>query len=118
MKKLLLFSVMIALPAITSLVFSQDAEINPYIISVEPDSLMFNYDYSQTVFFTVSVRSRMASDPTEKAIQDLQTKIIETCKVNKMEAFYLQDIVFLKPFDEGKLIAYGTMFRAKVKMEE
>lgn len=116
MKKLFLISVIFtALMTIPQLSYSQDKVMEPYIISFVPDSLNALYQYSQTVFVTVSVGSRLGSDPTERAIQDLQKKIIETCKLNKMDAFILKDLVFAKPFDEGKLIGYGTMIRLKAK---
>lgn len=44
-----------------------------------------------------------------------QMKIIETCKLNKMDAFILKELVFVKLFDEGKLIAHGTMIQEKHK---
>jgi hypothetical protein len=116
MKKLLLALVAFAtLMTFSQLTYSQEKVTEPYIISFVPDSLTTLYQYSQTVFLTVSIGSRVGSDPTERAIQDLQKKIIETCKLNKMDAFILKEIVFAKPFDEGKLIGYGTMIRLKPK---
>jgi hypothetical protein len=116
MKKLLLtLVVLVTLVTFSQFTYCQEKATEPYIISIVPDSLMTHYDYSQTVFITVSIGSRIGSDPTERAIQDLQKKIVETCKVNKMDAFILKEIVFAKPFDEGKLIGYGTMIRLKTK---
>lgn len=54
-------------------------------------------------------------DPTEGAIDDLKEKIVETCKKNKFDGFILNQMVFAKPVDEGKLIGYGTLLRKKVK---
>lgn len=117
-KTFFVIALVISFTVFTNLGFSQNEKADPYIISVEPDSLAEKYDFTQTIFLTISVRSRFGSDPTEKAIQELQEKIIETCKINKMEGFILKDLVFLKPFDEGKLIGYGTMIRQKAKKEE
>jgi len=95
--------------------YGQDKEAKPFIVSIMPDSLFATYDYSQTVFITVSIESRIMGDPTEGAIDDLKEKIIETCKLNKFDGFILNQLVFAKPFDEGKLIGYGTLLRKKVK---
>jgi hypothetical protein len=84
-------------------------------VSIIPDSLFASYDYSQTIFLTVSVSSKLFGDPTESAIKDLQKLIIETCNLNKYDGFILNQMVFAKPFDEGKLIAYGTLIKKKIK---
>ncbi|MCF8363007.1 MAG: hypothetical protein K9G70_10335 [Prolixibacteraceae bacterium] len=117
MKKLLLnLVVLFTLIGFSQFAYCQEPEDSePYILSLVPDSLTSHYDYSHNQFVTVSIRSRFGSDPTERAIQDLEEKIIELCKTNEMDAFILKEIVFAKPFDEGKLIGYGTMIRLKSK---
>jgi len=116
MNKLILnFLVILTLMAFPKLVFSQDKEVEPVIISIVPDSLFIKYEYTQTVFISVTIASTFGKDPTEKAIQELKKLIIETCKLNKMSGFILDQMVFVKPFEEGKLIGYGTMIRPKIK---
>lgn len=95
-------------------VHSQVKAPEPFINSIMPDSVFLKYDYSQTVFVTVSVTSSFGKDPTEKAIDDLRKQIVAICKANKFDGFVLNQMVFLKPFDEGKLIGYGTLLRKKV----
>jgi hypothetical protein len=116
MNKLFLFFVMVTVFIIFShIVYCEDNESKPFIVSIMPDSLFSNYEYSQTVFIVVSVESRIMGDPIEGAISDLKDKIIETCKANKFDGFILNQMVFAKPFDEGKLIGYGTLLKKKVK---
>jgi len=116
MKKLLFSLVALAtLLTLPKFAFCQDKAVEPFIVSIVPDSLFTKYDYSQTVFIPVSVASTFGKDPTGKAIQDLQKMILETCKLNKMDGFILNQIIFAKPFEEGKLIGYGTMIRLKKK---
>ena len=104
-----------ALAAFSIPTYSQEKEVEPFIISVTPDSLFVKYDYTQTVFIVVSVPTRLAKDPTEAAIEDLKKQIIATCKLNKYDGFILNQMVFAKPFDEGKLIGYGTLIKKKTK---
>ena len=98
----------------STFLFSQENEPQPFIVSIAPDSLFANYEYSQVKFFVVSIGSTILGDPTESAIKDLNEMIIDFCKKAKFDGFILNQIVFAKPFDEGKLIAYGTLLRKKV----
>jgi hypothetical protein len=104
---------LIAIGGLSNSAFSQDKTPEPFIISIVPDSLFIKYDYSQTVFVSVSVPTTFGKDPTEKAIEELKKQIIAICKANKFDGFILNQMVFLKPFDEGKLIGYGTLIRGK-----
>lgn len=114
MKKVLLNSILfIAFAMFTNSAICQDKVAEPYIVSIAPDSLYTKYEYSQTVFFAVSVSSTFGKDPTAKAMTDLTKQIVEACKINKFEFFFLDQIIFMKPFEEGKLLAYGTMIRKK-----
>ncbi|MFZ4725391.1 MAG: hypothetical protein ACOYMD_08055 [Paludibacter sp.] len=94
-------------------VFCQVKVPEPYILSIAPDSLFAKYDYSQIVFVVVSIPSTFGKDPTEKGIEELKKQIIANCKLNKFDGFILNQMVFTKPFDEGKLIGYGTLIRKK-----
>ena len=82
-----------------------------------PDSLFVYYEYSQVKFFVVSISSAILGDPTTSAVKDLNEEIVDFCKKTKFDGFILNQIVFTKPFDEGKLIAYGTLIRKKSKAE-
>ncbi len=113
MKKLHLILFTLVIIYFSDYLYCQEAQ--PFIISIEPDSLFHNYEYSQTAFFVVSIESQVLSDPTESAINELNEKIVNTCKQNKFDGFILNQLVYTKPFDEGKLIAYGTLLRAKPK---
>ncbi len=116
MKRLVLtFMMFVALVTFSNSVFCQEKAPEPFIVSVIPDSLFVKYDYTQTVFVVVSVSAKMAKDPTEAAIEDLKKQIIATCKLNKYDGFILNQMVFAKPFDEGKLIGYGTLIKKKIK---
>lgn len=107
--------VCIVVGSLSNSIFSQDKVSEPFIISVIPDSLFIQYDFSQTVFVSVSVPTTFGKDPTEKAIEDLKKQIVATCKLNKFDGFILNQMLFLKPFDEGKLIGYGTLIKKKKK---
>ena len=114
MKKLFLsLAMLVALVTFSNSTYCQENVPEPYIISVTPDSLFVKYDYTQTIFITVSVPAKAVNDPTEAAIEALKKRIIATCKLNKFDGFILNQIVFAKPFEEGKLIGYGTMIRKK-----
>lgn len=114
MKKFIgLFISFIVLGTLLSFAYCQEKAPEPFIISIVPDSLFVKYDYSQTVFVNVSVPTTFGKDPTEKAIEELRKQIIAICKIHKFDGFILNQMVFLKPFDEGKLIGYGTLIRKK-----
>lgn len=114
MKKLhLLILFMLVIISYDDYLYCQESK--PFIISIVPDSVFYYYEYSPTVFFVVSIESQVMSDPTESAINELNEKIVNTCKQNKFDGFILNQLVYTKPFDEGKLIAYGTLLRAKPK---
>jgi len=93
--------------------FSQDKAPQPFILAFMPEGLLARCDYSQLSTVSVPITGTLAKDPTEKAIANLKELIIETCKLNKMDGFVLNQIIFAKPFNEGVLIAYGTMLRVK-----
>jgi len=119
MKKLLLIFVMfVALVSSSKNVYCQYKEPQPFIVSIVPDSLFMLYDYSQVKFFIVTIGSKIMGDPTEGAVTDLNKQIVDFCKKQKFDGFILSQIVFTKPFDEGKLIAYGTLIRKKVKTKK
>ena len=103
----------IVVGALSSSVLCQDKTPEPFIISIVPDSLFQKYEYSQTVFLNVSVPITFGKDPTQKAIEELKKQIIAICKATKFDGFILNQMVFLKPFDEGKLLGYGTLIRKK-----
>lgn len=114
MKKIIVsLVVLIVGGALSSFAFCQNKTPEPYIISILPDSFFVKYDYSQTLFVTVSVPITFGTDPTEKAIENLKKQIITICKTGNVDGFILNQLVFLKPFDEGKLIGYGMLFKRK-----
>ena len=94
--------------------FAQE-EAKPVIITLLPDSALGHFDYSPLYCHVVSITSRFSGDPTKGALETLQEEIIDICKKQKFDVFFLQQIVFAKPFDEGKLIAYGSFLRRKSK---
>ncbi len=116
MRKILFALVALAtLMTFSQQTYCQERVTEPYIISFVPDSLSKHYECSRTMFITVSINERIGSDPTEKAIQELQKKIIETCKLNKMDGFILNKIEFVIYPSVGRLVGYGTMIRLKPK---
>lgn len=116
MKKLFLsFVMLVTLVTFSNIVYSQDKEPDPFIISIVPDSLFAKYDYSQTVFIVVDVSPKIGKDPTEAAIEDLKKKIVATCKLNKFDGFILNQMVFAIYPEVAKLIGYGTLIKKKNK---
>jgi hypothetical protein len=99
----------------TSLTGDQDKEAQPVIVTLLPDSLLAQYDYTPMYYHVVSISSQILGDPTEAAMKTLQEEIIEFLKQTKFDGFFLKGLLFAKPFQEGKLIAYGTLLRAKKK---
>ena len=86
---------------------SQEQKEQPFIISVIPDSLLENYDYSQVFSFYV-VASEYAN-PTE-TMEELSEKIVEKCEDDKFDGFLLQHTTF---FNHYSLVAWGALLRRK-----
>ena len=70
MKKAFPILVMLFVVAISSNVaYCQTKQAEPVIISVVPDSLFAQYDYSQTAFFTVSISTRLLKESNYCSLQ-------------------------------------------------
>jgi len=113
MKKFAFLILFTFLGTLSSSVLCQTKTPDPFILSIMPDSLFAKYEYSQIVFVTASIGSTFGKDPTLAAINDLKKQIIALCQLNKFDGFILNQMIFAKPFDEGKLVCYGTMIRKK-----
>jgi len=113
MKKFLFLILFSLLVTLSSSIQCQTLTPDPFILSILPDSLFAKYEYSQIVFVSVSIPTTFGKDPTLVAINDLKKQIIALCQLNKFDGFILNQMIFAKPFDEGKLVGYGTMIRKK-----
>jgi hypothetical protein len=59
---------------------AQDKEAQPVIITLLPDSVLAQCDYTPMFYHVVSISSQILGDPTNAAMKTLQEEIIEFCK--------------------------------------
>ncbi len=110
-----LFALFVSISHVCAQEKEEEKEVQPFILSFMPDSMSFYYTYTQVYAHIVSISSQLLGDPTSAAMNDLWEELREVCKKNKFDGFIVSQIVFAKPFNEGKLICYGTFWKKKQK---